>query len=46
MPKLEAKLLDELKRTGDPRWENDGAFFENPPLSGPPNLTTAERIRG
>ena len=25
----------ELKRTGDPRLENDGAYFENPPLSGP-----------
>ncbi|WP_035602372.1 sulfatase [Haloferula sp. BvORR071] len=32
---LEAKLLAELKRTGDPRLENDGAYFENPPLSGP-----------
>ena len=34
--KLETNLLDELKRTGDPRLENDGAFFENPPMSGPP----------
>ena len=33
---LEEKLLTELKRTGDPRLENDGAYFENPPLSGPP----------
>lgn len=33
--RLEAQLLTELKRTGDPRLENDGAYFENPPLSGP-----------
>ena len=33
--RLETKLLDELKRSGDPRLENDGEFFENPPLSGP-----------
>ncbi|MEK7950783.1 sulfatase family protein [Luteolibacter soli] len=33
--RLEKKLLDELKRSGDPRLENDGAFFENPPMSGP-----------
>ncbi|MCW1883588.1 sulfatase [Luteolibacter flavescens] len=32
---LETKLLDELKRSGDPRVVNDGAYFENPPLSGP-----------
>ncbi|GAA5120315.1 sulfatase [Luteolibacter yonseiensis] len=32
---LETRLLAELKRTGDPRLENDGAYFENPPLSGP-----------
>lgn len=32
---LEAKLLDELKRTNDPRLEYDGSYFENPPLSGP-----------
>jgi len=33
--RLEAKLLDELKSSKDPRMENDGAFFENPPMSGP-----------
>ncbi|WP_367873980.1 sulfatase/phosphatase domain-containing protein [Luteolibacter sp. Populi] len=32
---LEAKLLAELERTGDPRLKNGGAYFENPPLSGP-----------
>ncbi len=33
--KLEKQLLAELSRTGDPRLVNDGAYFENPPLSGP-----------
>ncbi len=33
--KLEQQLFDELKRTGDPRLENDGEFFETPPMSGP-----------
>jgi N-sulfoglucosamine sulfohydrolase len=32
---LERQLLDELKRTGDPRLIEDGRFFETPPLSGP-----------
>ncbi|MDB5389560.1 MAG: sulfatase [Planctomycetaceae bacterium] len=32
---LERRLLDELKRTGDPRLVDDGKFFETPPLSGP-----------
>jgi N-sulfoglucosamine sulfohydrolase len=32
---LEKRLMDELKRTGDPRMVNDGAYFENPPLAGP-----------
>lgn len=32
---LEQRLLDELKRTGDPRLVNDGQFFETPPMSGP-----------
>jgi N-sulfoglucosamine sulfohydrolase len=33
--KLEKRLMDELSRTGDPRLVNDGAYYENPPLSGP-----------
>jgi arylsulfatase A-like enzyme len=33
--KLERQLLDELKRTGDPRLVDDGRFFETPPMSGP-----------
>ena len=39
--RLEARLLDELRRTGDPRMKDDGAYFENPPLAGPP-----ENFRG
>ncbi len=31
------RLLDELKRTGDPRLIDDGRFFETPPMSGPVN---------
>ena len=34
---LERQLLDELKRTGDPRLVDDGRFFETPPMSGPAN---------
>jgi arylsulfatase A-like enzyme len=33
--RLEAELLAELERSGDPRLVNEGAYFENPPLSGP-----------
>ena len=32
---LEARLLDELRRTGDPRLIDDGKFFETPPMAGP-----------
>jgi N-sulfoglucosamine sulfohydrolase len=35
--KLETQLLDELKRTGDPRMVDDGKFYETPPLAGPVN---------
>ena len=31
---LQRWLLDELKRTGDPRLENNGLFFESPPMAG------------
>ena len=31
---LERRLLDELRRTGDPRLENNGHFFETPPMAG------------
>lgn len=32
---LEKRLLDELRRTGDPRLIEDGRFFETPPMAGP-----------
>jgi N-sulfoglucosamine sulfohydrolase len=32
---LEARLMDELHRTGDPRVVDDGRFFETPPMAGP-----------
>jgi len=35
LAKLRKQLMDELRRTGDPRLINDGEFFENPPLAGP-----------
>jgi len=39
--RLEEQLLDELRRTGDPRVLEDGWYFENPPLAGP-----SESFRG
>lgn len=41
---LEKRLMDELRRTGDPRLINDGAYFESPPLAGPLPEEQAERI--
>ncbi len=32
---MEKRLMDELKRTGDPRLADGGKFFESPPMSGP-----------
>jgi arylsulfatase A-like enzyme len=32
---LEARLLGELRRTGDPRLIDGGRFFETPPMAGP-----------
>ena len=32
---LEKRLMDELRRTGDPRLVDGGRFFESPPMSGP-----------
>ena len=31
---LQRRLLDELQRTGDPRLEDNGRFFETPPMAG------------
>lgn len=32
---LEDRLMDELKRTGDPRLVDDGRFYETPPMAAP-----------
>jgi arylsulfatase A-like enzyme len=32
--KLEQRLIDELRRTGDPRIVDNGKFFETPPMAG------------
>lgn len=32
---LEQHLMEELRRTGDPRLVDDGRFFETPPMAGP-----------
>jgi N-sulfoglucosamine sulfohydrolase len=48
---LEQRLLDELRRTGDPRLVDGGRFFETPPMAGPtdeagPSVTPEELRRG
>lgn len=35
LDELRRQLLDELKRTGDPRLVDDGKFFETAPMAGP-----------
>ncbi|MDX2037131.1 MAG: sulfatase [Isosphaeraceae bacterium] len=40
---LERRLLDELKRTGDPRVVGDGRYFEEPPLAGPVSEPAAKK---
>jgi hypothetical protein len=42
---LESQLLAELKRSGDPRLVNDGAYYENPPLSGPVEQPLRKRVK-
>lgn len=39
---LERRLMDELKRTGDPRLVDNGRFYETPPMSGPTNEPAAK----
>lgn len=39
---LEKRLLDELKRTEDPRLVENGKFFETPPMAGPVNPDAQE----
>ena len=36
---LERQLLDELKRTGDPRLIDNGSYYELPPVGGKPATT-------
>lgn len=40
---LERRLMDELKRTGDPRLVDNGRFYETPPMSGPVNEPAATK---
>ena len=40
---MEKRLMDELKRTGDPRLVEGGKFFETPPMSGPLTETGCRR---
>jgi N-sulfoglucosamine sulfohydrolase len=42
---LEQRLLDELRRTGDPRLIDDGRFFETPPMSGPVEDAVPKKAR-
>ncbi|TWU20478.1 Choline-sulfatase [Novipirellula galeiformis] len=35
LSELRDRLMDELRRSGDPRVVNDGEFFETPPMAGP-----------
>ncbi len=43
---LETRLMEELKRTGDPRMVEDGKYFETPPLAGPVNEGPAGGKKG
>jgi len=44
---LEKRLMDELKRVGDPRLVDGGKFFETPPMAGPlTDLTSPGKRRG
>ena len=47
LDKLRQQLMDELRRTGDPRVVNDGAFFETPPMAGPlpDDVNKPKRVR-
>ncbi|MBL9212108.1 MAG: sulfatase [Opitutaceae bacterium] len=43
---LEQRLMDELKRTGDPRLIDNGRFYETPPMSGPVDEPAAGTKKG
>jgi N-sulfoglucosamine sulfohydrolase len=40
---MDARLMGELTRTGDPRLVNDGEFYETPPMSGPTKQERAKK---
>lgn len=42
---LEERLVAELRRTGDPRLIGGGAYFENPPLAGPPEENSTQGVK-
>jgi len=42
---LEQRLMDELRRTGDPRVIDDGRFFETPPMAGPVAGAAAKKAK-
>ncbi len=44
--KMEARLMGELARTGDPRLVDDGKFYETPPMSGPTADTAGAPKKG
>jgi uncharacterized sulfatase len=43
---LNRQLMDELKRTGDPRVTGDGKTFERPPFTGPFTDDSAKQGKG
>lgn len=42
---LEQRLVEEMRRTGDPRIIDDGRFFETPPIAGPLPKDTSQPNR-
>jgi hypothetical protein len=42
---LEQRLMDELRRTGDPRVIDNGKFFETPPMAGPVTEEGAKKAK-
>lgn len=42
---LEARLMNELRTTGDPRVADGGRFFETPPMTGPLRKANAPKLK-
>jgi N-sulfoglucosamine sulfohydrolase len=40
---MEQRLMDELKRTGDPRLVEGGKFFDTAPMAGPLTKPAAKK---